>query len=180
MKVSRILAAACCTWMLASSCAGPPGTPLEKQALQQQAQAALDTARLQDPTLATLLDGALAYAVFPKVTKAGAGIGGAFGEGVFFEHGILAGYCQVTQLTIGAQLGAQTYIEVVAFKTPQAVAQFKLSAFSLGAQATAVALQAGAAANAQYSDGIAVLTADASGLMAEASVGGQDFSFQHL
>jgi len=163
-----------------SACAGAPQTAPAKLALQKQAKGALDTAYVQDPTLATLLSTAQAYAVFPAVTKAGVLVGGASGEGVFYEHGKLAGYCSVSQMSVGAQLGVQTYIEVVVLRTPQAVAQFKAGDISLAAQATAVALEAGASTNAQYVDDVAVLTVAEEGLMAEASVGGQSFGFEHL
>jgi len=43
-----------------------------------------------------------------------------------------------------------------------------------------VALEAGASTNAQYVDDVAVLTVAEEGLMAEASVGGQSFGFEHL
>jgi hypothetical protein len=45
---------------------------------------------------------------------------------------------------------------------------------------TAVALKAGESANAKYPDGVSVLTASEEGLMVEASIGGQTFSFQPL
>lgn len=175
MRIAPAIAA-----LALSACASAPQTPPAKMALQQQAKAALDTAKAQDPTLATLLSTAQAYAVFPEVTKAGLGIGGASGAGVFYEHGKLAGYCTVSQVSVGPQIGAQTYIEVVCLKTPQAVAQFKSGDVTLAAQANAVALEAGKSANVQYVDGVAILTVAAEGLMAEASVAGQSFGFEHL
>ena len=172
--------AACVAALSLAACSAAPTTLVEKKALQQQAQVALTKAHTQDPTLLALLGSSQAYAVFPEVGKVAAGIGGAYGKGVFVEHGVLAGYCDITQASIGAQLGAQTYTEVVCFQTQQAVAQFKAGGFALGAQVTAVALQSGASANATYSDGVVVLTADEQGLMAEASVGGQSFEYQPL
>ncbi|MEI7657689.1 MAG: hypothetical protein WCK33_06435 [Phycisphaerae bacterium] len=56
--------------------------------------------------------------------------------------------------------------------------RFKTGNFAFDAQTTAVALKSGAGANAKYSDGVAVFTMDESGLMFEASVGGQKFSYQ--
>jgi len=163
-----------------SACASAPQTPPAKLLLQEQAKSALVTAKTKDPTLAPLLSTAQAYAVFPEVTKAGAIVGGASGTGVLYENGKLAGYCTLSQVSVGAQVGAQTYIEIVCLATPQAVAQFKSGDFTLGAQVMAVALQAGESKNAQAVDGVTVLTVDAEGLMAEATVGGQSFSFQHL
>ena len=48
------------------------------------------------------------------------------------------------------------------------------------AQATAVAVEAGMGTNAKYHDGVAVFTTDEKGLMAEASVGGQKFTYQAI
>jgi hypothetical protein len=66
------------------------------------------------------------------------------------------------------------------FSTPEALAKFKTGNFAFDAQATAVALKAGAGANAKYADGVAVFTMDEAGLMYEASIGGQKFSYQPL
>lgn len=56
--------------------------------------------------------------------------------------------------------------------------QFKSSDFAFDAQASAVALKSGAAANAKYTAGVAIFTMDDAGLMYEASIGGQKFNFQ--
>jgi hypothetical protein len=57
------------------------------------------------------------------------------------------------------------------------LAHFKTGNFAFDAQATAVALKSGAGANAKYDHGVAVFTMAQSGLMYEASIGGQKFSF---
>ena len=88
------------------------------------------------------------------------------------------GYCDLSQASIGVQLGGQKYTEIICFETAQAVQNFKEGHFRFDAQATAVALKSGAGANAKYKDGVAVFTMDESGLMYEASVGGQKFSYQ--
>ena len=84
------------------------------------------------------------------------------------------------QASIGAQLGGQTYSEIIFFENATTLNDFKKSNFTLAAQASAVALSAGAAANASYQDGVAVFTASKTGLMYEASVGGQKFTFHPL
>ena len=86
--------------------------------------------------------------------------------------------CDLSQASIGAQLGGQDYTEIICFETRQAVETFKQGHFGFDAQATAVALKSGAGANAKFTDGVAVFTMDAAGLMAEAAVGGQKFSYQ--
>ncbi|MEK6703838.1 MAG: YSC84-related protein, partial [Planctomycetota bacterium] len=114
----------------------------------------------------------------PNVGKGAVAIGGAYGRGVLYEGGEFAGYCDLTQASIGFALGGQEYTEIIAFKTQDALSSFKNGTFEFGAQATAVALYSGAGANARYSGGVAVFTMDEAGLMYEASIGGQSFSYQ--
>ncbi len=102
----------------------------------------------------------------------------AYGQGILYEHGAFVGYCDMTQASIGFQFGGQSYTEIVILENKKAVDNFKSGDFTLAAQASAVALKSGAAANAKYQDGVAIFTMDQSGLMYEASVGGQKFNFQ--
>ena len=64
------------------------------------------------------------------------------------------------------------------FENTAAVDRFKNGNFQFDAQATAVAVKSGAGANAKFADGVAVFTMDEAGLMYEASIGGQKFSYQ--
>jgi lipid-binding SYLF domain-containing protein len=131
-----------------------------------------------DPDLKAFFDKAHGYAVFPTVGKAGMGIGGAYGKGTVFEGGEAIGSASMKQLTIGLQLGGQTYSEIIFFEDEKALDDFKQGNFELGAQASAVAVTKGASADADFDNGVAVFTLAKGGLMAEASVGGQKFSFE--
>jgi len=97
-----------------------------------------------------------------------------------FEKGQLAGYCTLTQGSIGLALGGQSYTELIFFEDQAALDRFKSDNYSFAAQASAVALKSGASANARYSDGVAVFTMGEAGLMVEASVGGQKFNFDPI
>jgi lipid-binding SYLF domain-containing protein len=130
-----------------------------------------------DPGLATFFEKSVGYAVFPGIGKGAAVVGGAYGTGVLFESGKATGKTTLTQVTVGVQLGGQSYSEIIFFETEKALTEFKGSNFAFSAQASAVALESGASANAQYRDGVAVFTATKAGLMFEGSVGGQKFSF---
>ena len=130
-----------------------------------------------DPEMKAFFDQAWGYAVFPDVGKAGMGIGGAHGGGIAFEQGQVVGSTKLTQLTIGFQLGAQLYQEIIFFENKAAMDDFKNGNFELGAQASAVAVTAGASVDAGYDNGVAVFTLAKGGLMYEASVGGQKFKF---
>ena len=47
--------------------------------------------------------------VFPKVTKAGLGVGGQYGDGVLFRQGKVAGYYNTSGASVGLQGGAQQF-----------------------------------------------------------------------
>ncbi|NIP73327.1 MAG: hypothetical protein GWO16_10005 [Gammaproteobacteria bacterium] len=131
----------------------------------------------KDSTMKVFFERAYGYAVFPTVGKGGMGIGGAYGKGKVYARGKLIGSASLTQVTIGLQLGAQAYREIIFFKDKAALERFTSGSFELGAQVSAVAATAGASADAAYSDGVAVFTLAKGGLMYEATVSGQKFSF---
>ena len=143
-------------------------------------------------------DNAYGYAVFPTVGKGGIGIGAAYGKGRVFRGGVYTGNSTLTQLSIGFQLGGQAYSEIIFFKDAEAYNKFTSGSFEFGAQASAVAINAGAnaqtgttgnsagagqhggsqAAKASYINGMAVFTAAKGGLMFEAALAGQSFTYE--
>ncbi len=133
-----------------------------------------------DEGMVKFFEGAAGYAVFPTVGKGAIGIGGAHGKGLVFEKGKLIGESSLTQVTVGLQLGGQSYSELVFFETAEALDAFKKGKFALSAQVSAVAAASGASANAKYQLGVAVFTLAKGGLMYEASVGGQKFKFKAI
>jgi len=163
-----------------TGCATAPRSVQGKADIEHEAAVALAKAQKNGPSLVNIFDTAAGYAVFPSVGKGAVGIGGAYGKGVLYEHGNAnaVGYCDLTQGSIGFQLGGQSYTEILCFETGQNVENFKQGNFRFDAQATAVAIKSGASANAKFTDGVAVFTMDEAGLMFEASVGGQKFSYQ--
>lgn len=161
-----------------SACATAPSSAEGKSGIEKDAATALAKAKKSDRTLIPVFDEAAGYAVFPSVGKGAVGVGGAYGKGVLHERGVAVGYCDLSQGTIGLQLGGQSYTEIIAFETREAVETFKEGNLRFGAQATAVALKSGVGANAKFTNGVAVFTMDEAGLMYEASVGGQKFTYQ--
>lgn len=143
-------------------------------------------------------DNSYGYAVFPSIGKAGIGIGGARGKGRVFAQGVHVGDTKMTQLSIGLQLGGQAFSQIIFFQDERAFTEFTSGNFEFGAQAAAVAITAGASAAAttsgatagasggkndattvgQYHKGMAIFTVTKGGLMYEASVGGQKFSYK--
>ena len=71
---------------------------------------------MEDPSLQVFLDKAYGYALFPSVGKGAVGVGGAYGKGEVFDRGTKVGYCDLSQATIGIQLGGQTFTEIIAFE----------------------------------------------------------------
>lgn len=140
------------------------------------------------------------YAVFPTIGKGGIVIGGAYGKGRVYVSDIYVGDTSMTQVTVGFQLGGQAYSQIIFFEDKRAFNDFTAGDFEFGAQATAVAITAGVSATASTSGasagasggqndattttagtgfykGMAVFTVAKGGLMYEASIGGQKFSY---
>jgi lipid-binding SYLF domain-containing protein len=130
-----------------------------------------------DPGLKKFVDSSAGYVVFPSVGKGAVGVGGAHGGGVLFENGEPVGKASLSQVTVGLQLGGQSYSQIIFFQNQDTLNDFKAGNFAFQAQASAVALTAGASASLNYDKGVAVVTATKSGLMYEASIGGQKFGF---
>lgn len=149
----------------------------DRSAAIQKAEAAVAMFKKADPTLDKFFKNSKGWAVFPSVAKGAIGIGGAGGKGVLFEKGKPTGKTSLTQVTVGLALGGQSFSEIIFFENDLALGKFKGGDFALAAQVSAVAAASGAAAAAKYTQGVAVFTAGESGLMFEASVGGQGFGF---
>lgn len=163
--------------LLLSACSTAPKSVEGRAEIRNEAAVALAKAQAADPSLIPVIQSAAGYAVFPSVGKGAAGVGGAYGKGVVYDRGVQVGYCDLTQATIGFQLGGQAYTQIITFEDKRALETFKEGKFRFDAQATAVAVRSGAGANAKYTNGVAVFTMDEAGLMAEAAVGGQKFSY---
>jgi lipid-binding SYLF domain-containing protein len=166
--------------MSVGGCATAPKSAEDRAALGRDVATALSQARAQDPTLQAFLGKAYGYAIFPSVGKGAIGIGGAYGQGELYERGRKIGYCDLSQATIGLQIGGQTYTEIIAFQDKTALEDFKKGAMRFAGQATVVALKSGERAHANYKNGVSVLTMSEQGFMLEAAIGGQSFSFQPL
>jgi lipid-binding SYLF domain-containing protein len=178
---THVLAAVAAVAVLVTigGCSTAPKTAADKASLEQRAADTIAEFKQVDPSIErTFFATAKGYAVFPTVGKGAIGVGGAGGQGVLFEGDKIVGYCSLGQATIGLQLGGQAYSEVIFFETDKALSDFKAGNMKFAAQVSAVAAAADASANADYSNGVAVFTLAAEGLMYEASVGGQKFNYQ--
>ena len=149
---------------------------------------------------ASMFSNCYGYAVFPTIGKGGIGVGGAHGNGRVYAHGKYVGDTSMTQLTVGLQLGGQAFSQIIFFEDDRSFKEFTTGEFEFGAQASAIAITAGANASAgttgassgasggkndaktvgKYHKGMAVYTIAKGGLMYEAAIGGQKFSYKPL
>lgn len=162
---------------LFAGCSSNPKSETAAINLQDSARATLNKFEDADRSLPNVLDSADGYAVFPSVGKAGFFVGGAYGKGVVYQHNNVVGYADIKQASIGFQAGGEDYNELIVFRDPAALERFKNGTYALSAEASAVAIKAGAAAQADFKQGVAVFTMTNSGLMAEAAVAGQKFGY---
>jgi lipid-binding SYLF domain-containing protein len=142
---------------------------------------------------------AYGYVVFPTVGKGGLGIGGAYGKGQVYRGGKVTGEASLVKLSIGWQAGGQAFSQMIFLEDKRAYDEFTSGEFEFDASASAVAITAGAQAKAgtggatagasagpatgkqakaSYHKGMAVFVHTKGGLMYEAAIGGQKFSFK--
>lgn len=162
---------------LAAGCSTTPKSEAKQASLKESAQATLDRFKRTKPGLDQELAQVPAFVVFPNVGKGGFVVGGAYGRGVLYEHGQPTGFADVSAASVGLQAGGQSYAELILLQDQDAVNRFKSNTAQLGASASAVALTAGAQGRAQFNNGMAVYVLTNGGLMAEAAVKGQRFTF---
>ncbi len=152
----------------------------------------------EDAGASNMFKSSYGYALFPTIGKAGFIVGGAYGKGRVYEQGKYIGDTAMTQASIGFQLGGSGFSQVVFFQDKRALSEFTSGNFEFGAEVQAVALTAAAGASANtsgssatasggknnattggagYNKGMATFTITKGGLMYEATVSGQKFSF---
>jgi lipid-binding SYLF domain-containing protein len=149
-----------------------------RQKLAADVQGTIARFKKTDPGIERFLKESAGYAVYPTIGKLGFILGGGYGEGEVYESGKLAGVTSLSFGTVGLQAGAQEYSEIVFFKDTAALERFKQNKFEFDASASAVVWKSGAAAANDYRGGVAVFVLAKGGVMAEAAVGGQRFTFK--
>jgi lipid-binding SYLF domain-containing protein len=180
MRQLRINAISFVIVALTMACGATPKTSSDAAQLERGADQTLAMMMQKDPGLNYLLGRSAGYVVFPEVGKGGFIAGAAHGRGILYEHGHKTGYVELNQGSIGAQIGAQSFAELVALEQPYDVQRLKRGEFSIGGNASAVALTAGAAAGTQFVSGVAVFVVPHGGVMAELSLNGQQLNYAPL
>jgi lipid-binding SYLF domain-containing protein len=159
-------------------CATTPSSREDRQALIRDAAVRLKHMTAEDPSLDGLVQTSYGYALFSQAGKGGLGVGGGYGRGVVYEQGHFVGYSDITQGSVGVQVGGQSFSELLVFEHKAALDRFRAGELSFAAGASAVVLKSGVATNAQFVDGVAVVVSPIGGAMVEAAIGGQQFTYQ--
>jgi lipid-binding SYLF domain-containing protein len=152
----------------------------EDNDLRAEAEKAIKVLKDADSGLTNSFSRAAGFAVFPSVGKGGFIFGAEHGNGLVYEKGLPVGEATLTEINVGPQAGGQVFYEVIFFETPEALANFKQSNWEMSAKVSAVAASEGASLNAKYRDGVMVYTLPKTGLMVQAAMGGQKFTYKPL
>jgi len=153
---------------------------LADEDLRLESEKAIDALKNADSGLTNYFSRAAGFAIFPSVGKVGFIFGAEHGNGVVYEKSKPVGEVTLTEINVGAQAGGQTFYEVIFFETAEALANFKESNFEMSAKVNAAIAAEGASLNARYQEGVMVFTLSKTGLMAQATVGGQKFKYKPL
>ncbi len=115
-----------------------------------------------DKRLVSYFNDAVAYAMFPRVYRAGAGYGVAYGSGwVFRDDERPIGKTSVWQFNAGPLVGAQYYEQILFFKTERALSLFQKGTLEFGGQANATVIAAGVSATPSYNEKLLCLPTSA-------------------
>lgn len=144
--------------------------------LSASAKSALQKLIARVPAAKALAKDAKAVLVFPKVTKAGFGIGGQYGDGALIQGGKVVGYYNTAGASFGLQAGAQTFGYALFFMNDNAVAQLAANdGFEVGVGPSVVLVDQGMAKSATTTtmkDDIYAFIFSQQGLMAGLGVQG--------
>lgn len=151
--------------------------PASGQEVREDVVETIETFRQADPGMASWFEDAYGYAVFPNVGKGAFIVGGGHGTGQVFRQGELIGKSDITMVSVGLQIGGQSFSEVIFFQNEETLNRLIDSSLEFGAGVSAVVLASGVSADASYRNGVAVFTRTKGGAMAEVSIGGQKFDF---
>jgi lipid-binding SYLF domain-containing protein len=162
-----------------SGCGSEPTTSAQQQQVSNDSQSTLKDLEAADSTLTDKVNNSAGYVIFPHVGEGAAGVEAASGYGSVYQNGQYMGSARLILAGAGVSLGGQTYSELILFKTTAALSDFENNNLKFGADVSAVALQSGAAASATFSsNGILVFKHPNGGLMFDASLSGQQFTFK--
>ena len=157
-----------------------PALADSKAEINKNADAALASLYAKVPKAKELGAKAEAILVFPKITKAGLGIGGQYGEGALLKKGTAVAYYKTTGGSFGLQAGAQQYGYAMFFMNAKALKELDAAnGFEVGVGPTVVVLDEGKAKNlttTTLKDDIYAFVFGQKGLMAGIGIQGNKIS----
>lgn len=177
MKKISLSIVVLCVVLGVIACSTVPKSEASKSVLSADVDQAIAVMKAKDPGIERFFGTSYGYAVLPKVFKGAFVVGGANGKGHVFERGRKVGYCQMSQATLGFSFGGEFFREIIFFKDKSDLDKFRAGKYTFSAQVTGVALSIGAAAKASYKAGMVVFVMTDTGLMIDASLGGQKFKY---
>jgi lipid-binding SYLF domain-containing protein len=174
-KLMRIFSLLMLTFLFTSFAAQAQDSREER--LMDDAENAKSELTESNKLMQHMFDNAYGYAILPNVGKGAAGIGAAAGSGIVYEQGKVIGSVKMKQLTVGLQVGGEAYREVIFFEDKETLERFKTNELEFAAQTSAAAINSENYKDASYKDGVLVFTQKKTGLMYDASIGGQKFNY---
>ena len=144
--------------------------------IDAEADAALARFYEEVPAAKELAKKAKGILIFPKVVKAGFGVGGEYGEGALRIGGKSVGYYNTAGASIGLQIGVQSRAEILMFMTQEALDQFRASnGWKVGVDGSVAVVRTGVAGEIDtttMSDPVIGFIFGEQGLMANLSLEG--------
>jgi lipid-binding SYLF domain-containing protein len=163
-----------------AACASAPQTRRDRADLIDRADDTVAMMTAREPSIREAIDDAVAYVVFPAVSEGGFIVGASNGVGVVYKGERPVGFATLRGGSIGATAGGHAYSQIVVLRTTDALEDLNDGDFDLGAHAHVTAGTTGASNAGELGDDVSVFVGNESGFMADASVRGQQMSFERM
>ena len=132
--------------LLLAAAALQPAAAASAVEIDAEVDAALVRFYEEVPAAKDLAKKAKGILIFPKVLKAGFGVGGEYGEGALRIGGSSVGYYNTAAASIGLQIGVESRAEVLMFMTQEALERFRASdGWEVGVDASVAVIRTGIA-----------------------------------
>ena len=178
--MKRLLMALIVSWLTVSLPAHADWSADPGDKGELKAEQAIAAFRERVPRTAMYFEQAYGFAIFPSVTRAGFGFGGAYGKGIVIEGSATVGTTKYWQFTSGIQAGARNFGMIVFFKDKAALENYQASKTQFMGQAGIALGTVGVAGTPAYNDGVAVVILTRFGVMGEFTISGARFSYKPI
>jgi lipid-binding SYLF domain-containing protein len=181
MLLTRRLALGTALLVLGACTSADPGDRAARKAtIDAGAEASLNELYAENPGARTLAEEAKGIAIFPEIVKGGFGVGAESGDGVLRVGGENVGYYNTSSASIGLQIGAQSYSQVLMFLTDDALARFRDAAgWEAGVDGSVAVIDTGASGEidtTNIADPVVGFIFGETGLMGGATIEGSKYT----